>query len=173
MIDLEGIQNWIIHKLWKYCDEIPIVPQNTSAPRPNYPFITYNWIVPYSPGSHNAAYIGEIVTEQGKDWFKETRLDHPMMTLSFNSYARDPGTTEELIFKPYQFFSFDYRFELRHAGIVVTTITPIQDRTTLLESMQYERRLGFDVRLRTLSEVSGLKHLIETGEVDVEVVTGG
>lgn len=184
MIDLESIQNWIVFELWKYTggsldpttgaivtQGTPIVPQNSMAPRPPYPFVTYNWIVPYIPEPGQPSLTGAVVEdEEETEWYKETRTEQVGMTLSVNAYGGDTGETADTIMKAFRFFEFDRRDELRSFGVVVVDLSAMQDRTLSLDGGGYEYRLGFDANLRTTSMISRLIDMIETVEINDEMI---
>jgi len=59
-------------------------------------------------------------------------------------------------------------FELEEKGIVVVSMEPIQNRDTILGDVTYERKQGFDVRLRVLGEVTYTVEDIDNVELNNE-----
>lgn len=188
MIDLTPIQNWIVFELWKYTggsldpttgaivtQGTPIVPQNTTAQKPQYPYLTYAWIAPYIPEPGQPSLTGAIVEDEDETvWYQETRTEQPTMTLSISAIADDPSTAIATLKEAWQFFEFGRRDELSEFGLVMVDGSATQDRTVLLDGLEYEYRYGIDVQLRTTSTISRLIDTIEAAEINndeiIEVV---
>jgi hypothetical protein len=187
MIDLESIQNWIVFELWKYTggsldpttgaivtQGTPIVPQNSMAPRPPYPFVTYNWIVPYIPEPGQPSLTGAVVEdEEETEWYQETRHEQPTVVLSLSAYSNDPAECITTLRQAWRFFEFDRRDELSAYGLVIADVSAVQDRTMLLDGGGYEYRYGIDVRMRTTSTITRTIDLIERVEINGEEVALG
>lgn len=184
MIDLESIQNFIVFELWKYTggsldpitgaivtQGIPVVPQNSMAPRPGYPYMTYTWTSPYIPEPGQPSLTGAVVADEDEtEWYQETRTEQPTMVLSLSAYSDGPAGCITTLKQAWQFFEFDHRDELSAYGLVVADVSAIQDRTLLLDGGGYEYRYGVDVTLRTTSTISRIVDLIEQVQINGEEV---
>jgi hypothetical protein len=187
MIDLAPIQNFIVFELWKHSggsldpisgaivtQGIPVVPQNSMAPRPGYPYMTYTWTSPYIPEPGQPSLTGEVIEDEDEvEWYQENRHEQPTMVLSLSAYSDDPAECITTLGQAWRFFEFDYRDELSAYGLVVVDVSAVQDRTLLLDGGGYEYRYGIDVTLRTTSTPTRIIDLIERVEINGEEVALG
>ncbi len=173
MLDFEAIRNFIVHQLHQFTER-SVVPQNDPGERPGYPFHAYHFIAPYTPGIGRPVEAGKVVTdEDGKQWWEQERREFPTMTMSLSTYAGEQAACMEAALQVRRFFEFDGVDDLYTFGIVVVEVTPIADRTVLLDDQRYERRLGFDVIIGVTSRITRLIDFIERVEInDVEYRVG-
>ena len=83
---------------------------------------------------------------------KETLSSNVEITFSFNAYSLSSLEAKNLGKLAHDYFRFAGYQYLSDNGIIVVDVGNVQNRD-LLEVDQYERREGFDVRIRTLDTI--------------------
>lgn len=96
-----------------------------------------------------------------------TKETHVEMVVSVTVHDKDPDRAYGACFDAISLFDFKGRDELRDAGVIVVGITNAQIRDTFL-TIDYERRVGFDVRIRVTSLDEMTIDYIETAEIQCE-----
>lgn len=168
MIDFEAIRNYVVRKAHQFTER-PLVPQQDPAERPEYPFVTYTFIAPYTPQASQPAETGQVVTDdEGKEWWEQARTEFPAMTLSLTAHAASAVAAVGAALSIRRFFEFDGRDDLYTFGLVVEEVTATADRTALLDGLHYEHRAGFDVLLRATSKITRQIDFIEALEINDE-----
>jgi len=148
MFDLVTLQNLIIRNIYSHTG-IPVVPTNDAAERPSYPFHTYNVIAPYSP---RAAQVVLSLEDKPDDYIEYTRWELPSITISFNTHSDKIDECRDRAMDLRSWFEFEGYPALKEEQVIVTEVTAMEDRTQLMDGIEYQYRVGFDVRMRVVSE---------------------
>lgn len=165
MFDIVGHRNWMINQLYAFT-QILFVPNN--GPRPEKPFVAYTIIAPYipqeappviqysdivkpiEPESRNPDQP-EVVTE---NWSRKQRMEYPTVVWSFTAVSTDVSQCYKTIMQIRQWFELNGKDALQGENIVVARVEPVLDRSLIIEEIQPEYRVGFDVVLRVSSKIS-------------------
>lgn len=126
----------------------PVVPQGSTQKQPPYPFCTYTVTSPYLP--QTSIDDGETLTEDVEMVVSLTWCSEDAMEAA--SLAQQTATLLKLTAT---------RQILADAGLVVVRTEGFGNRDTFI-SIETERRMGFDVRLRTRHSDSNPIEYIET-----------
>lgn len=169
MFDIVGHRNWMINQLYAFT-RILFVPNN--GPRPEKPFVAYTIIAPYipqeappviqysdivkpiEPESRNPdqpEVVTEVVTE---NWSRKQRMEYPTVVWSFTAVSTDVSQCYKTIMQIRQWFELNGKDALQGENIVVARVEPVLDRSLIIEEIQPEYRVGFDVALRVSSKIS-------------------
>lgn len=138
-----------------------IILADQEAPKPSYPFGSVKVITVYTNE------IGEdtiVVTEADVDNATISKLEQPEMTLSINAYSLIDSETYDLIQDMKDWFEFNSEFYLDALDITVIDTTDIQNRDALIQD-NYERRFGFDARVRYNRTISKTVESINTVDI--------
>ena len=141
-----------------------IVSDDQEAPKPSYPFGSVKVITAYTNE------IGEdviVVTEADVDNATISKVEMPEMTLSINAYSSNDSETYGLIQDMKDWLEFNSEFYLDELSIAVIDTTDIQNRDVLIQD-NYERRFGFDARVRYNRTISKTIESINT--VDIQQI---
>lgn len=163
MIDYAQIRDDIISELTTFLGHKVIV-MDDNHPKPKYPFMTFNIINPYTPESPHGNETYMAVASTDPDWeydIIEIRSEQPTITISMTAYSCELDEAEELALQALSWFKFYGLDYLDDKEIVIIETTQVQERDTLLIN-DYERRKGFDVKIRVLSELENRISTIET-----------
>jgi hypothetical protein len=145
MLDYAGIRSSIVRPLAAALG-IPVIMGDQTGQIPPYPFITYKMTSPYLETSVHAA---ESVTDTA-DGIKRMQDKHVEVVFSFTVHSSDADDAYQRCYALVEYFDFTGRDALRGAGIVVVNVTNVQNRDVFL-TIEYERRVGCDVRFRVLN----------------------
>lgn len=175
MFDIVGHRNWMINQLYAFT-QILFVPNN--GPRPEKPFVAYTIIAPYIPQEAPPVIQysdivkpiepepsepepiepessdpdqPEVVTE---NWSRKQRIEYPTVVWSFTAVSTDASQCYETIMQIRQWFELNGKDALQGENIVVARVEPVLDRSLIIEEIQPEYRVGFDVALRVSSKIS-------------------
>lgn len=147
-MDYGSIRNAIVKGLHNNFN-IDVVPTDDTNKKPNYPYISYKFITLRIPqGSYNL--YTEQIPSTNPDFeydIEYTREEQPKMVISVSTYSTNEIEAYQLALEAEAWFEFKGYMYLKENGIIVTNITNIQDRTSLIVD-SYERRQGFDVTIR-------------------------
>lgn len=170
-MDLRELRNKIIYNLYQYIG-LPIVPQDQSANKPTYPYMTYKFIVPYNQFRHQGNYSEELVPSNDDRFeydFEETLETQPQMTLSLNAYCKGETDNQMIAYetakKAMDWFKHVGYQDLQDLNVVTVNIEAFGDRTTLIAD-EFEARVGFDVILRTTDTIKRRFETIETWKAE-------
>lgn len=154
MLDIESIRSAIVRNL-KATTGIQTIIAEQSSNQPDYPFIAVKMTLLGQKVGGSAQYMDglEQVTEQDIE-----------MVMSVSSYSDDMDESINNSYKALQFFEVDGVELLQDHNIAVVQTTDITNRDTFI-SIEYERRTGFDVRIRTRAQVTKEIEVIETVEL--------
>lgn len=165
MFNITVHRNWIINQLYTFIG-IPIVPNG--GPRPKKPFVAYTILSPYIPqesppiiqysdivkettGEPETPESQEVITE---NWCRKQRVEYPTIVWSFTAVSTDVSQCYKTIMQIRQWFELNGKDALQRENIVVARVEPVLDRSLIIEEIQPEYRVGFDVVLRVPSKIS-------------------
>lgn len=150
-MDYAVIRNSIAAELYQYL-QVPVVPTDTTQKKPRYPFVSYKFTTLYRPDATILIRSPVASTDQIFDQDVEYTLkEQPQMVLSISTYSLDEVEAYSLALQVRAWFKLHgYRY-LKELNIIVVDTTALQDRSILIVD-NFEKRIGFDVILRTYSE---------------------
>lgn len=161
------IRNIIISGLYKDL-EVIVVPTDTNAPKPEYPFLSYKFTTIFRSDAKNKLYKTiPSIYEQFEYDVGVTVAQQPQMILSISSYSLDDGESADLANQARKWFELEGRQYLKDNGIIVVDITNIQDRTIQIVD-NFEVRFGFDVRIRVYDETKTRIESIEKVNINIK-----
>ncbi|MFT9493417.1 phage neck terminator protein [Anaerosolibacter sp.] len=177
MIDFIDIRNHIVLGLHNFTQR-PVILMEQAYPKPkkadkktiDYPFFTYKFTTPYISESHEPSYSTEKVASSDENFeydLKYTRHEMSQISLSITAYSLDSDQSYQNALEAVKWFEFIGEDYLMSKGIVVIDTGNLQNRDTLIVD-DYERRVGFDVRLRVDSIVTKTLETIETTDIKME-----
>jgi hypothetical protein len=144
---------------WLGC---PVVPTDTADPKPDYPYISHKitsaqnnntfWLEDEPVPSNNPDFEYDILT---------TRKEQPQFTLSINAYSDSDEAAYDLAVKVRDWFTFHGDLYFVDMNIAVVQATNITDRTQQIVD-DFERRYGFDVRIRAARAIARRVETIES-----------
>lgn len=146
-MDLVAIRNKIVSNLYGLTGK-PVIFIPTENPIPPYPFTTYSFISTYIDGASH-----EELKPSTSGYVNRELVTQSEFSLSFNSYSRDSIECKQLIKTVWDFFKHSGYHKLKELDLVVVEVTNIENRD-ILEVDKYERREGFDVRIRVVDTIS-------------------
>ena len=172
-MSLINIRNGIIKALCQYLC-VTIVPTDTDAPRPSYPFGTYkitslldaktysltDEVIDRTGDFENAGCMASSTVRYDQHLLV-TKKEQAKFTLSLSFYSEDDTLTHDLSTKAVDWFKFTGYLIHVNLGIAIVSVSSISDRSqSLIQST--ESRLGFDVTIRYLHQVTKPLETIET-----------
>ena len=126
----DGLENYVVHA---------VIQAETKHKQPPYPFIAIKQTSP-SIG------IGVPTVFTGKDGTQTIEQDYEMV-LSLTAHSDAIESATDLANKARNYFLGKGTIELSDAYIAIVDVLPATNRDVFL-TIEYERRIGFDVRLR-------------------------
>jgi len=145
LIDYAALRSAIVRPLAAALG-IPVILSDQTGQMPSYPFVTYKMTSPYLETSVHGA---ESVRD-APDGIKVTQEKVVEVVFSFTVHSKDADEAYQLCYALIEHFDFAGRDALRDVGIVVVNVTNVQNRDVFL-TIEYERRVGCDVRFRVLN----------------------
>lgn len=144
---IENVRNKIVAGLYAFIQK-PVIFQPQNTPLPPCPFVAFSITSDYirTLDDGNLQNVPQLVD------LKETLSSNVEITFSFNAYSLNSLEAKNLAKKVHDYFRFTGYQYLSDNGIIVVDVGNVQNRD-LLEVDQYERREGFDVRIRTLDTI--------------------
>jgi hypothetical protein len=165
-MNYKEIRNSIVKRLHEYLQS-PVVPTDNNQKKPDYPFVSYKFTTIFrGQGGHNR--ITDMIPSDDPNFEYDIEVTHqeqPQMVLSVSTYSLDEVEAYELAIKAKNWFRFQGRDYLKANNIVVVGTSTIQDRTIHIVD-NYEKRAGFDITLRTVSEQKMVIETIETMKME-------
>ena len=141
------IKNGIVKGLHEHLG-IDIVPADTASRKPDYPYISYKTITAIETARHSLIYETIPSTSEGfEDDVLAIRKVQEHFTLSISAFSMDEDEARDTAIKAADWFTFAGRFRLAAMNVAVISMGSVTDRTQLLVD-DYERRYGFDARIR-------------------------
>lgn len=167
---IKKIRNAIVKGLYKHLGMIPI-PLEDLQPKEKYPYLTYNFINPYTQfrGQGNE-YRGPVPSKDERFEFdiEETLKLEPQATISINAYSKDKSEAQELSKRAMDWFQYEGYQYLSDNNIVVVNTEAMGDRTVQIIDF-YEHRVGFDVIIRFADEIKRRYETIEAIKVETRI----
>lgn len=131
--------------------------------KPRYPYATIQVIAGYIPegnGTITRKHIEDI------DKLRITRTEYPQCTFSITCHSEDEEQAKRMAMDTLAYLKFTGHQDLARDDIIVLEASNVQDRSIILEGIEYEFRYGLDIRLRVVSELS-----VDIGyATDVEII---
>ena len=156
MIKHEVVRNALIKGLYDYMNML-VIQSSTIGDRPKYPLITYTVTSPYLRLGQDEEYIEEV-----NSTIQNRHVLHYERVFSFTIASRDEDEAMDLCMKAIQYFRNDGVLELKDKGIVIVEISNVTARDNFI-TIDYDRRYGFDVRIRLADEeIRETSEIIET-----------
>ena len=139
------VRNAIVKGLHDYT-QLLVVQSSTIGNMPKYPFITYSVTSPYLQLGMDEEYTEEI-----NSVIRNRHVFHYERVFSFTIVAKEEGEAMDYCMRAMRYFRNAGVQELKDKGIVVVEVTNVTARDTFI-TIDYERRYGFDVRIRLVNE---------------------
>ena len=153
MIDIESIRVAIVKGLREGL-AIPVIRSNTANKLPKLPFLSYT--------------ITSLLDNAKSTWSRYDDLTDRIpatQVWSITLNAADFGECSKLAISAYDYFSKTATEYFKKYGIVILSVSEIVPRDNFL-SVDYEYRLGFDVKLGLMNEIS-FKNETTTGDIEI------
>lgn len=141
----EIVRNALIKGLHDYMNLL-VIQSSTIGDMPKYPFITYTVTSPYLKVGFDEEY-----TEEVNSTYQNRHVLHYERVFSFTIISKDEDEAMDLCVKAIRYFSNDGVLELKDKNIVIVEITNVAARDNFI-TIDYDRRYGFDVRIRLADE---------------------
>ncbi len=141
----EIVRNALIKGLHDYMNLL-VIQSSTIGDMPKYPFVTYTVTSPYLRLGQNEEY-----TEEVNSTYQNRHVLHYERVFSFTIVSKDEDEAMDLCVKAIRYFSNDGVLELKDKNIVIVEITNVAARDNFI-TIDYDRRYGFDVRIRLADE---------------------
>lgn len=149
----EVVRNAIISGLHDYMGML-VIQASSIGDMPKYPFITYTVTSPYLRLGYDEEY-----TEQVNSNIQNRHVLHYERVFSFTIVAKEEDVAMDTCMKAVRYFRNDGVLALKDKDIVVAEITNVTARDNFI-TIDYDRRYGFDVRIRLADE-----EIRETAEI--------
>lgn len=159
MIDYAAIRSAIVRPLSATLG-IPVIMGDQTGEMPPYPFVTYKMTSPYLAPAHGVESVEQTAFE-----IKRKQEKHVEIVFSFTVHSADADEAYQRCYALIEFFDFTGRDSLRGTGITVVEVTSVQNRDVFL-TVEYERRVGCDVRFRIVARSEMTDTYIETAEIE-------
>ena len=144
---------------------VNVVPTDTADRKPKYPYMSYKIIT--SHDSNTFSLVDAVVpsTTSGFEHdVKVTSKEQAHFTMSVNAYSLDEDEAHNLAAKAADWFKFHGYHYLVGCNIVVISVGSVADRTAQIVD-DYERRYGFDVRIRAARGITKRVETIESHNI--------
>ena len=153
MIDIESIRVAIVKGLREGL-AVSVIRSNTANKLPKLPFLSYT--------------ITSLLDNAKSTWSRYDDLTDRIpatQVWSITLNAADFGECSKLAISAYDYFSKTATEYFKKYGIVILSVSEIVPRDNFL-SVDYEYRLGFDVKLGLMNEIS-FKNETTTDDIEV------
>lgn len=170
MVRIKEIRDVIVKGLYDYLGLIPI-PIEDLQPKDEYPYITYNFINPYTPsrGQGNFSRVTvPSIDERFEFDIEETLEVQPTTTISINAYSKDKLEAQELALKIKDWFKHVGYQYLDDNNLVCVDVEAFGDRTVPIVD-HHEHRVGMDILIRFTDIIERKIETIESFKVNTEV----
>lgn len=127
-----GLQAYLNEHMSRQCN---VVLGNSKYPAPQYPYLSYNITTP--------------IVARGGTWEQHENNDQMQLLQRWSFTAQSDSVDEsiQMAMLAYEYFDHVGRLYLSDNGIVVVSVSDINNRDNML-SIAYEHRNGFDVTFR-------------------------
>ena len=166
---LEEIRNKIVKGLHEHTG-VTIVPTDTADRKPDYPYISYK--ITSSHDANTFSLVDKLIKAADPKFAHDiqvNRLEQPIITISINAYGENDGIAYDLAVKARDWFTFHGELYFIDLNVVVVNATNISDRTQQIVD-DYERRHGFDVRIRSARAIAKRVETIEVYTLDGKII---
>lgn len=161
MLSIDEIRSTIIRNL-KLTTGITTIVAEQSSEQPPYPFVT----VKFTTLGKNIGRITQYMKDDGQ--YTEQDIEMILSVTSFSADTEDEiDQATDNAYKALQFFELDGIETLQDNNIAVVETTELTNRDTFI-SIEYERRAGFDVRIRTRAQLVKEIDTIDTVNINNE-----
>lgn len=151
----EIVRNALVKGLHDYMNML-VVQSSTIGDMPKYSFISYTVTSPYLRLGQDEEY-----TEKENSTYQNRHVLHYERVFSFTIVARDEDTAMDKCMQAMRYFRNDGVLELKDKGIAIVEISNVTARDNFI-TIDYDRRYGFDVRIRLADEeIRETKDIIE------------
>ncbi len=134
-----------------------VIQSSTIGDMPKYPFISYTVTSPYLRLGQDEEY-----TEEVNSTYQNRHVLHYERVFSFTIVSKDEDEAMDKCMQAIRYFRNDGVLELKDKGITIVEISNVQARDNFI-TIDYDRRYGFDVRIRLADEeVRETEEIIET-----------
>ena len=140
MIKLTEIRQPIIRGLRSYTGAKAVVMADTTGKQPEYPFITIKFTL-------TGEGAGQAIDSFDSKAETQTTEQDMEMVMSVTCLGDDVAVAHDLAHKARAYFLGKGHLELADEHITVVDVMSITNRDVFL-NIEYERRYGFDVRIR-------------------------
>lgn len=141
----EIVRNALVKGLHDYMNML-VIQSSTIGDMPRYPFISYTVTSPYLRLGQDEEY-----TTQENSTYQNRHVLHYERVFSFTIVAKDEDTAMNTCMKAIRYFRNDGVLELKDKGIAIVEISNVTARDNFI-TIDYDRRYGFDVRIRLADE---------------------
>ena len=150
MIDITVKRNVIFAGLNAHLPEGCIaVEANQAQTKPPYPYVTVLFNGPFQAGQTHTGKI--YIGDNGDDDIDYRRTKEEFFMLSITAVSDSSITSQDNAVKCAEWFKWIGYDDLKEAGITVSGVEAMTNRDTLIVD-DFERRIGFDVKLMVLSD---------------------
>lgn len=168
ILTMKQIRNTIVKALHEYT-KVNVVPQDTTGKRPPYPYITYK--ITSTNNSKNYSRVDTVVPSIDPKYDNDVKVTHKTQsyfTMSISVLGENEIEAHEIAETARDWFTFQGWLFFSDINVVIINATNIGERTQLLVD-DYEKRYGFDVRIRAAKATSRRVETIETNIFNVAV----
>ena len=141
----EIVRNALVKGLHDYMNML-VIQTSTIGDMPKYPFISYTVTSPYLRLGQDEEY-----NEKVNSSYQNRHVLHYERVFSFTITAKDEDTAMDKCMQAMRYFRNDGVLELKDKGIAIVEISNVQARDNFI-TIDYDRRYGFDVRIRLADE---------------------
>lgn len=146
MLRIDEIRSTIIRNL-KLTTGITTIVAEQSSEQPPYPFVT----VKFTTLGKKVGRVAQYMKDDGQ--YTEQDIEMILSVTSFSADTEDEiDQATDNAYKALQFFEVNGIEVLQDNNIAVVETTELTNRDTFI-SIEYERRAGFDVRIRTRAQL--------------------
>jgi len=161
MMGMASIRNGVVKGLYEHIG-CPVVPTDTVDRKPDYPYISYKITSSHDTSTFSLAdEIAESTNPSFEHDVLTTRIEQPQLTLSINAYSNNDDEAYTLAAKARDWFTYHGDLFFVGLNIVIIKAANITDRTHQVVD-DFERRYGFDVRIRAARAITKRVETIES-----------
>ncbi len=129
--------------------DVIVVEANQAQQKPPYPYITILFGGPFGSGE---AHRGNIyIGDNGEEDIDLIVATNETLTLSITSMADNSADAQQNAIDAHEWFKWQGEIYLKDNGIVVAGFEGMTNRDAVIVD-QWERKVGFDLRLRVLAQ---------------------